>query len=70
MISRFSFGHYNESFQGHYVNQNYCSWALIDGDAKSVNPEEYQTSREDMNLEEEKYQNLTTRIRQVRALGR
>ena len=70
MTCRFSFGHYNESFQGHYVHHNYCSWALVNGDTKSVNPEQYQASREDMNLEDEKFLNLTSRIRAVRAFGR
>ena len=42
----------------------------MNGDTKSVNPEQYQASREDMNLEDEKFLNLTSRIRAVRAFGR
>jgi hypothetical protein len=49
-LRRFSFGHYNDSFQGHFLNTNYCSWALALGDTNSPHPEDYQTSRNDMNL--------------------
>lgn len=51
------------------MNTNYCSWALVQGDTDSIHPEEYQASRGDMNLEDEKYQNLPSRIRQVRKFG-
>lgn len=37
-LRRFSFGHYNESFQGHYLNTAYCSWALAEGDTSSPHP--------------------------------
>jgi len=43
---------------------------LADGDTQSPNAEEYQTSKADINLGDEKYQNLTTRIRQLRKFGR
>ena len=68
-MRRFSFGRYNESFQGHFIEAQYCNWALVKGDTESTNPEEYQTSRNDMRLGDEKYLNLTGRIRQLRVFA-
>ena len=31
-LRRFSFGKYNDSFQGHYIEAQYCSWALLNSD--------------------------------------
>ena len=42
----------------------------MNGDTKSVHPEEYQASGEDMNLEDEKFHNLSGRIRQLREFGK
>lgn len=49
-LRRFAFGKYNESFQGHYLEHQYCSWALISGEAKDL--EQYQASRLDLNLQD------------------
>ena len=48
---RFSFGHYNDSFQGHYLDTKYCSWALVNADTNSPHPEQYQASRKEMDLD-------------------
>lgn len=63
-LRRFAFGKYNESFQGHYLEQQYCSWALLSGDSNDL--DEYQASRLDLNLhDEEKYPELFNRVRQL-----
>ena len=69
-LRRFSFGKYNDSFQGHYIEAQYCSWALLNLDPHT-DLEEYQSSRVDLNLgEEEKYPNLNARARDLRDFSR
>lgn len=49
-LRRFSFGKYNESFQGHYLETHYCSWAILNGDSNDL--EEYQASKLELNLQD------------------
>jgi hypothetical protein len=68
-LRRFSFGKYNDSFQGHYLETQYCSWALLSGESADL--EEYQASRVDLNLQDEdKYPELQTRVRQLTHFAR
>jgi hypothetical protein len=67
-LRRFSFGRYNESFQGHFLEAQYCSWALLAGEGNETN--QYQASRMDMNLSEEKYAGVLSRVRQLQKFAR
>jgi hypothetical protein len=62
-LRRFSFGKYNDGFQAHYVDLQYCSWAVLPGDTNSLHTEEYQTSKTDIKLDDEKYGNLAGEVR-------
>jgi hypothetical protein len=63
-LRRFSFGKYNDSFQAHFLEAHYCSWAVLDGETGDV--EAYQASRVDFNLQDEdKFPDLFSRVRQL-----
>ena len=69
-LRRFSFGKYNDNFQGHQIEAPYCSWAMVSHE-ESADAECYQSNRVEVNLsDEEKYPGLVERIDELRSFGR
>lgn len=69
-LRRFAFEKYDQKFQAKTNIGTYCSWALINGDSEIVETGEYQTSRVDMHLTEEKFEELPVAISELRSFAR
>lgn len=67
---RFAFEVYDESFQARNNPSSYCSWALLHGDVQNKDFSEYQLSRAELNLSEEKYSSMKETVRELREYAR
>lgn len=69
-LRRFAFNIYSETFQGNSNPGTYCSWALLNGDINNKDFAQYQLSRNDLILSEEKYNSMFEPVRELREFGR
>lgn len=69
-LRRFAFEVYNQSFQARNNPYTYCSWALLHGDVLNKDFAEYQLSRIDMDLNDEKYNAMRETVKDLRDFSR
>lgn len=69
-IVRFAFEKYNDNFQAHSHRKDFCYWVLMDGNHELDIFANYQSSRLNLNMEDEKFKGLLAPLQELRNFSR